>query len=575
MVVFMAREVMAPSVVMFGVVVVLLIVGIVNPREAFSGFSNPAPFTVAALYVVARAVEKTGAIQPSIQKILGRGSGERTELMRLLLPTAVASAFLNNTPIMATLIPQVTDWAERWGKPISLFLMPLSFATILAGTITVIGTSTNIVVSGLLEADGAPPIGMFELSPIGLPLTVVGLLTLILLAPRVLPDRRPARQRFEDEFREFVVPMRIEGKGPLVGKTVEEAGLRHLQGVFLAELERDGQIIAPVSPDEPLAEGDLLTFVGLADLVVDLQGMRGLAFAGHETVSGFAGNNHTFFEAVLSASSPLTGRTLIDADFRNRYQAAVFAIHRAGTRVKAKLGSVRLKTGDTLLVLSDQGFRDRWRDRSDFLLVSRLGGALPVSSGKAWIVGLITLGIVVVAGVGWLPILHCALIGTVTLIVSGVLSPQEARAAVNLDVVVVIAASFGVGAAIQVSGLAEVIGSGIVGVFGGWGATGLLLGLALATILFTELITNNATAVLLFPVATATAGSLGLDPRPFAIVVAIAASASFLTPIGYQTNMMIYGPGGYRFGDYARLGLPLTLLVIVVLVLLVPVVWPM
>ena len=575
MVYVLARDLVAPSVGVIGAVVVLLVAGVIGPGEAFSGFSNPAPITVAALYVVARAVEKTGALQPIVSWVLGEGTSLRGSLARLLVPSAGASAFLNNTPIVAMLVPQITDWADRHGRSVSYFLMPLSFVAMLGGLVTLIGTSTNLVVSGLLEAHGYAPLGMFELAPVGLPLAAVGIIVIIVLAPIVLPERRAPRRALEEgvRVREFVVGMEVVPGGPLDGKAVGEGKLRNLQGVFLVEIERDGEVIAPVAPETVLHGGDRLTFVGRADTVVDLQAMRGLSSREWEHVREFDTHRHTFFEAVIGAASPLVGKTLKHVGFRGRYQAAVVAIHRAGQRVEAKLGSVRLKAGDTLLLLSDPGFRDRWRDRTPFLLVSRLGGAPPAVSRKAWLVGLILAGVVGSAGLGVMPILNAALLAVFALVLLGILTPGEARNAVDLDVILVIAGAFGLAAALEGSGLAERGAGLLVGAFGGMGATGGLLGIVLATIALVCIITNNAAAVLMFPIAISTAAQLGADHRPFAIGVAVAASASFLTPIAYQTNLMVYGPGGYRFCDYARLGAVLVVLVVVVAVLVIPVVW--
>jgi di/tricarboxylate transporter len=572
----LATERVTPALAVLGGTILLMVAGVTTPFQAFAGFSNPAPITVAALYIVARAVEKTGALQPMLAGVLGRGTGGRRSLLKVLAPTAGASAFLNNTPIVAMLAPQVADWAERRSQPVSWYLMPISFAAILGGTVTVIGTSTNLVVSGLLEAHGQAPIGMFEISPVGLPLAIIGVLALTLLAPLLLPDRRGVRQQFGEELREFVVDMIVEPAGPIHGRSVEAAGLRHLQGVYLVHIQRNGETIAPATPDTVLRGGDRLAFVGRANHVVDLHAMRGLRSAEHQHVTAFGeAAEHTFFEAVVSGTSPLAGQTLKSVGFRGRYQAAVLAIHRSGERVHAKLGDVVLRAGDTLVLFADHGFRDRWRDRSDFLLVSALGGAPPVGTRKAWLVAAITLGIVVVAGAGLLPILHASLIGALALMVLRVLSPAEARAAVDLDVIIVIAASFGLGAALEASGLAAILAGGLIAAFDGLGPLGLLFGVTLAATLFTELITNNAAAVLLFPIAAATAESAGLDVRPFAVALMFGASASFLSPIGYQTNTMVYGPGGYRFWDYARLGVPLSLIMIVIVMLLIPRYWPL
>lgn len=562
-----ARDLYSPALTLLTATVVLLTVGIITPGQAFSGFSNAAPITVAALYILASAVERTGALQPLLRMTVGGRGGTRAKLARLLFPTAAASAFLNNTPIVATLAPQIASWAERRGEPASRYLMPLSFATILGGVITLIGTSTNIVVSGLLEESGQPGFGMFELTPMGLPVALAGLVFLAVFSPRLLPERTGATRLAREQVREFVVNMDVVRGGPLDGATVERAGLRSLEGVYLVEVDRAGTVIAPVAPDTALRGGDRLTFAGRADLVVDLQRTRGLVSSERPHLMEFDRPGHTFFEAVVGEDSPLVGKTLKESGFRGQYQAAVVAVHRAGRRVEKKLGEARLKVGDTLLLLADPGFARRWRDRNDFLLVSRFGGAPPAASRQAWLVGLITLFIVIGAGSGLVPILQASLLGAMALIAFRVLTPGQARAAVDLDVIIVIAASFGIGAAMTETGLAATVAEGITGLFDGFGQFGVLFGIILTTICVTELITNNAAAVLVFPIAMSSAAAVGGDVRVFALAVAVGASASFLTPIGYQTNTMVYGMGGYRFTDYARLGFPLTIAVVTAIML--------
>jgi di/tricarboxylate transporter len=568
----LARDLLAPSSVMVGAAIALLLAGVVKPEEAFAGFGNPAPMTVAALYILARAAEKTGLLQPILSRLLGSGGGRRA-MARLLVPSAVASAFLNNTPIVAMLIPQVIRWAERARESVSRYLLPMSFAVVLGGVITTIGTSTNLVVSGMLQQAGQAPLGLFEITPVGLPVAAVGVATLLLTVPWLLPDRRPAQTQVEEGVREFLVTMHVTAGGALDGIEVEAGGLRHLQGVFLVEIERAGERIAPVAPDMVLRGGDLLSFAGRADMVVDLQARRGLESAELKHTRQFDSARHGFMQAVVGANSPLVGRTLKEVEFRSRYQAAVIAIHRSGHPIGAKLGEVPLKLGDTLILLADPGFRDRWRDRNDFLMVTPMEGAPPAVTRKAWMVAIIGLMIVVVAGLGVLPILQAALVGAVALVGFGVLTAAEARNAVDLDVIMVIAASFALGTAMDRSGLAASAAHGVIAASGGGNVRLALLGIVLATVFTTELITNNAAAALLFPVAFASAQQLGVDPRPFAIAVAVAASNSFLTPIGYQTNTMVYGPGGYRFGDYVRVGFPLTLTTVVTTVLVIPWWW--
>ena len=555
-----------PALAVLGGVVTLLALGVLSPADALAGFSNPAPFSVAALYVVARAVEKTGAIQPLLRSTLEGAQSSRRALARLLLPVAGTSAFLNNTPIVAMITPQVSAWAQRTGQAPSRFLMPISFAAILGGVVTAIGTSTNLIASGLMESHGMAPMGMFEITLLGATVAAAGVVYLVLAAPKLLPERGAPRDALESAAREFVVEMEVVHRGPLDGAQVEAGGLRSLQGVFLTEVRREGEVIAPARPDTVLHGGDVLVFVGRADLVLDLRNKPGLRSAEHKHAAAFHAAGHTYFDAVVGPSSPLVGSTLSEAEFRSRYQGAVLGIHRSGAPVRAKLGAVRLHVGDMLLVLSDEGFRERWRDRPDFLLIAHRGGLAPTSTGHAWLVGVVLATVVLGNALGLVPILQATLVGALVLVGTRVLTMAEARRAIDMDVILLIAASFGLGRALEVTGLATTFADGIMAPFGAFGPTGALLGILIATIALTELITNNAAVVLMFPVAMVVAETHGLDARAAALALAIAASASFLTPIGYQTNTMVFGPGGYRFGDYIRLGLPLTILLVVVLV---------
>jgi di/tricarboxylate transporter len=568
MFVAMVRGLAHPAVAIVTAVIVLLVAGVIDEQAAFSGFANPAPITVAALYVLARAVEDTGALRPLVRAALGGGAGHRGSLLRLCLPAAAASAFLNNTPIVAMLISPVSNFAETRKVPTSRYLMPLSFAVILGGVVTTIGTSTNLVVSGLLQQSGRPAFGLFEITHVGLPMALVGVVVLALLAPAVLPERQSPRHSLAAARRDFVVRMIVEPGGPIAGRSVESVGLRHLEGVFLVEIERQGEPIAPVAPTTLLHGGDHLLFVGQARVVADLHTLPGLTSAESPHFESLDLPERHLVEAVVGAGSPLLGRTPKEAGFRARYQAAIVGLHREGQPVVAKLGEVRLRLGDTLLLLTDAAFRQRWRDRPDFLVITPLDGEpAPVATRQALAVGAIGLGVVVVAGSGLLPILQASLVGAVLVVATRAISAQAARDAIEIEVLIVIAASFGLGAAIDHSGLAAALGGGIVHTFGALGWRWVLLGVVLATVILTEFISNNAAAALMFPIAMATAQKVGAEPRAFAVAVAISASLSFLTPIGYQTNTMVYGPAGYRFGDYWRLGAPLTIASILTVVL--------
>lgn len=572
-VVVLAKDLLSPAAAMGSGVVVLLAAGVITPGEALSGFANPAPATIAALYIVAAAISKTGALAPLVRGVLGEDRGTRNTLFRLTAPTVAASSFMNNSPIVAMLTPQVERWAIARGRSPSKLLMPLSFAAILGGVVTLMGTATNIVVSGLLEADGYAPIGFFEITKIGLPIAIIGIATIVLLAPMVLPDRRSPSVTDDEEFRQFNVTMRVLPE--VDGQTVSEAGLRHLTGVFLAQIERSGELITPVAHDTILRTEDILRFIGRVDQVMDLQSMAGLVSTEDSQVARLDAKQFAHYEAVVGTSSPLVGMTLRDIGFRERYQAVVTAIHRAGQRIDAKLGDVVLQIGDTLVVTGDRGWIGRWRERPDFALIARLDADPLVAGRRSLFTGLVVVAMVVLAATGVVPLVTAALLGAVAFVATRTLTPSDVRAAVDFDVIVTIAAAFGVAAGLESSGLANTAARGLIDALGGFGAVGALAGVIIATVLLKEFVTNNAAALMILPLALATATELGLNPRTFALGVAIAAATPFLTPIGYQTNLMVYGPGGYRFTDYLRLGVPLTLIVIVMLVVGLPVVWPL
>lgn len=577
----LVSERFSPALTVLAGVVVLLVAGVIDSDAAFSGFSNSAPLTVAALYVVAAAAGRTRVLENTVarfsaRRAVGTVSGDRATLARVLIPTAASSAFLNNTPIVAMAIPPVINWARRAGRSPSKYLMPVSFAAVVGGTVTLIGTSTNLVVDGLLKDYGEPGLGLFEIGAVGLPFALLSLVVMIALTPILLPARRSPSENVDADAREFTVEMVVtEEAVGIAGRSVSEGGLRNLLGVYLVEVERDGRRISSVRPDEVIAVGDRLTFAGNVTRVLDLQQIPGLVSAEERHFAGVGSAiERRLFEAVIAPGSPLVGSTLKQIGFRGRYGGAVVAIHRADERVADKPGEVVLRVGDVLLVLAGPAFRPNMGAR-DFLVVAPLDGDGPPREEKAPLVGLAIVALLVLVGTGTLDILAASFLAAFAVVGLRVLTPSEARDAVDLDVVVLIAASFGLGQAIQASGLADNLASTLIEPFGSFGDRGLLLGVLLATIVVTEMISNNAAAVLVFPVAVSTALAAGLDPRPFAIAVALGASSSFITPIGYQTNMMVYGIGGYRFTDFARLGFPLVILMIIVAMIFIPLAWPL
>lgn len=571
LIVALAREIAPPAYLMLGATIVLLLLGVINSEQAFAGFSNEAPIVVAALLIFARAADISGLLPPLLDRFLGRGSGGGGLLARLTYPLTLASGFLNNTTLVAMAIPAVVDLCRRRGLSPSRFLMPISYAAVLGGVTTTIGTSTNLTVSGLLREQGMAPLTLFELTPVGLPIALAGTTVLVLIAGRLLPDRS-AETDAPSNARDFTVSMVVQRDGPLVGKTVEDVGLRQLEGVYLVAIERDGQRIAPVSPATELHSRDLLLFAGSVDQVVDLQRMRGLMSTQRRQIKQLEGARHAFHEVVLGPT--FTGQTLREIGFRARYDAAVLALHRAGHRVEGKLGDLPLRLGDTLLVLAGDEFHPRFRNSADFLVIAPLRGISPTQPRKAKRVALIIAAFVIATGFGLVSILQGALLVALLLIAVRAITPRQARDAIDLNIVVLIASAFGLGAAVHASGLGQTVADLLLTVFLPFGLVGALAGVLLATMAITELVSNNAAAVLLFPVAVATAASTGSDPRPFVVAVTLGASLSFLTPLGYQTNLMVYGIGNYRFSDFARIGIFLNLVSIALSLLLIPIVFP-
>jgi di/tricarboxylate transporter len=451
--------------------------------------------------------------------------------------------------------------------------MPMAFAATFGGCCTLVGTSTNLIVHGLMLSNGYHGFGMFDLAWVGVPSAIAATTFMLLFSERLLPDRKPAITR-QDDPRQYTVEMTVLADGPLVGLSIEQAGLRHLPGLFLMEIERGGEVLAAVSSRQRLVAGDRLVFVGVLDSVVDLQKMRGLARAEETAFQLDAPPTHRqLIEAVVSDRCPLVGSSIRAGQFRTVYDAAVVAVARAGQRVSGKIGDIVLRPGDTLLLEAHRDFVTRQRNSNHFFLVSGVENSQPVRRDRAWAALAILVAMVVVASFGWLDLLTAAFIAGGLMIVLGCCSMGQARQSVDWSLLVVIAAALGIGQAISTSGLATLVADEIIGLAGGnpWL---VLAAVYFVTTVFTELVTNNAAAVLVFPIAVAAAKSLGVDLMPYVVAIAIGASAGFATPFGYQTNLMVYGPGGYRFTDYQRLGIPLDLIFMAVTVALAPLVWP-
>jgi di/tricarboxylate transporter len=470
------------------------------------------------------------------------------------------SGFLNNTPVVATMIPAVHAWSRKIGISPSKLMIPLSYSAILGGTLTLIGTSTNLVVNGQYEhLTGTPGFSIFSITAVGLPVAVIGIAVMLLIMPRFLPDRED--QHKFGSMREFTLEVAVATDGPLVGKTVGEAGLRELDRLYLVEIERDGSVVIAAPSEERLRGGDRLVFAGDTQAISDLLRINGIVPSVNTDEPSISQHRaeRCLVEAALSPQSDVLGLTIRDARIRDRYGAVVLAVARGGERVSGNLGNIRLKPGDILLLEARPAFLSRQRYSKDFLLINDLETETP-RHDRAWLSWGILLVLIGFAACGLLSMLNAALLGAALMIILGCCSVAQAQKAVDVPVVLTIAASFALGAGLEETGAATYMAKGILGLSHGHILLAVLLVYFSVSVL-TEVITNNAAAVLVLPVVLSMTASMGVAPEPFVIAVMMAASASFATPLGYQTNMMVFGPGGYRFGDFVRVGLPMNVFI--------------
>ncbi|MCA9293121.1 MAG: SLC13 family permease [Phycisphaerales bacterium] len=579
---------------MLGALVVLMLAGVLPVYEALAGFAHPSVIMVGALFVLAGGLVETGAMQMILAPLLGRPRGPHTALLRLTGPVAVLSAFMNNTPIVAAYLPAVMEWSRRTARPAAQLLMPLSFAALLGGMVTLIGTATNVAITEMYVSyvEHAPEAAAMQLeaptparqfwwiTPVGLPAAMTGMLVMWFLAPRALKERSAA-PGMREEARKYTVAMTVRADSSIVGRTIEAAGLRHLPGAYLAELERNGVALPAVSPRTVLEANDVLVFVGVVESVVDLRKTRGLEPATDQvTKLNMENRERRLVEAVVSARSPLVRRNVRESRFRTRYDAAVIAVHRGGERVPGKIGDIVLQAGDTLLLETHDGFLTAYRNSDEFYLLSTVADAdLPRFERAGVAITIVVLFVLLMTlpiplivramgnlfGDSWnikdispvVAALVCALLMVATR------SCPAARAKTRIDwtVLITIAAALGVGRALTVSGAADAIASGTLQAIQGLGSIGGLAMIFVVTCLLTQVITNASAAVLMFPIAIAAAEHMQNSPEPYVIALMIAASCAFLSPFGYQTNLMVYGPGRYKPLDFMRLGVPITVCV--------------
>ncbi len=573
----MIRELAAPDLVLMAALICFGATGILSPSQTFAGFANPVVAAVAALFIISAALRETGALDMTLGRVLGRSDSVRLSMLKMTLPVAGLSAFLNNAPIVAMMTPTVTDWARRSRIAASQFLIPLSYASILGSVTTIIGTSTILTVTGMVLDAGLEPWGFFEPAPVGILVASAGLLYLIFVAPGRLPVRLEAAEELDDRSREYTSAMRVTADSPLDGMTVEEANLRNLPGLFLVEIDRGTRLITPVSPDQSLQKGDTLVFAGVLSTIIDLQRIRGLEPAAPEDLiqSLPGGRNRPMVEAVVSASSPLIGQSVKQSNFRAVYDAVVIAVHRNAERVAGKIGDIVLRPGDTLLMQCAPEFMRLHRNSRDFYLASELPGAHTPAFDRARIALGILVVMVLVVALGNIHISIAAFVTVAALIGTRCISASKARQSVDWSVLITIGAGLGIANAMTQSGAASFVAHGLVTAVGSLGPQASLIVIYLLCLLMAETLHHNAAVAIMFPIALAASAQLGVDSRPFVMTVAIASACAFASPVSYQTHLIVYGAGGYRFRDFLRVGIPLDLICAAVALTAIPRFWPL
>ncbi|MDE0170202.1 MAG: SLC13 family permease [bacterium] len=551
---------------------VLLVLGLVTLQEGLSGFSNPATLTVACMFVLGAGLQKTGATATVGRLMVRYSRNHYTALVVIMVTVTIMSAFVNNTAAVAVFIPLVTILADRRRISASKLLIPLSYASQFGGVCTLIGTSTNLLVSSISDQAGYGSFSMFEFSRMGLILFVAGVAYFLVFGRWLLPDRQRRELAATYQLGDYVTELRVRSNSPLVGKSVLESRLGEEHDItVLRVLDAGEEGWAPlrrvIRPDDVL-----LVHGSLPDLI-RLRGTMGLRIDADFTLRDetLQTEDLRLVQALVSPGSALTGRTLKEVDFRNRYKALVLAMQRKGETFNDKLSSIKLDMGDALLIQAHETVIRDLRSSSDFIVLNEVPGS--ALRRKAPLVIGILLAVVGLAAFDVLPILVAALLGCVALVMTRVLRPEEVYHAINWQVIFLLAGVLPLGIAMHTSGAAGFMAEHAVGLVGDLGPVAVLAAIYLLAALMTETMSNAAAAVLLAPIAISTAEQIGVDPRPFLMAITFAASTGFSTPVGYQTNTMIYNPGGYRYTDFLRAGMPLNILFCILSVIFIPRLW--
>ncbi|MFN0084457.1 MAG: SLC13 family permease [Blastocatellia bacterium] len=580
-VVLFATEKLSVDLIALLIMASLLIFGIISPDEGISGFSNKATVTVGAMFVISAGLFKTGAVS-----YLGKFTSDIFKrnywlgLITVMIAVGFFSAFINNTPIVAVFIPVLLGVAKEIKASVSKLLMPMSFASMFGGVCTLIGTSTNILVSSIAEERGQPPFSMFEIAPLGLVMFTVGMLYMLAIGIRLIPERRSKSDLIESyNMQEYIAEVVLLENAPSVGHTIKDAPIAKDIEIVIIGVQRGEEVISVPPPDFVLQAGDVLRVSCNWEEFNQLQTREGVLFKPqfkwHD--QDVEAKEVKLVEAVVAPTSEFVGRSfagksLEDLQFQERFGALVLAIRHRGKLLREKISDAKLEAGDSLLLEVKADRYNQLRQDSSFIIISEVEQP-SYRKNKLILALLIVAGVIFTATLGILPIVVSAIIGSVLLVLTGCLTMEDAYQAIEWRIIFLLAGVLSLEAAMENSGAAPLISSTIISAVGAWGPVALLSAFYLMTFVFTEIMSNSATAALLTPVAIATANALQVSPRPFLVAVMFAASASFMTPVGYQTNTLIYGPGQYRFADFLKVGTPLNLIFWLIATIMIPYFW--
>ena len=583
MFILFVMELFPLDVTALSILAVVLVLGYISPEEAISGFANPAVITIALLFVLSHALQKSGILEYMVIRL--NKLTERSRFLGLfvfLISVALASAFVNNTAIVAIFIPLTIRLAQKYNLSPSKLLMPLSYIAIIGGTLTLVGTSTNLLVNSIYvnSISSSPPLGMFEFAKFGLVMLVIGMAYLLIAVPFLIPSRTVTSSLTKSyHMGGYLTELKVSAESPLVGRTCKERAVNKNYDITVLDILRDGKLISNNIRDTFIHPEDILFVRGSLENFLRMKEVEKVTMLTDEklTQDELIHDDNTLVECLITNQTDLVGKSLMEINFRRRFGSFILAIRREGEILRKKIAHVVLQAFDTLLIYGPIEKIKELSDSGDFIVLGEIEATL--QKHKYWWVSVaVILGTVILAALGIVPILKGALIGTIFLLVIRVITANEAYQSINWQVIVLIAALIPLGIVIQKSGTAFWIGTvlnDIANAFNPLVRPTIMLSLVyLVTIILTEMTSNAATAIIMTPIAISAAQQMGLDPRTFVFAVCFAASASFITPIGYQTNLMVYGPGGYKFTDYVRVGLPLAIVLWCIATWLIPILWP-